>query len=123
MRKAVELARSMRYTLRSIGLPIKGPTRIVCDNESVVKQTSQPGSPLENKAIGITYHFVRESCAMGAVEIYWISGKVNPADILTKNLSGPVFHKHVEFLMCNTEPIESLENHDPNYVRERDKKK
>ena len=91
MRKAVELARSMRYTLRSIGLPIKGPTRIVCDNESVVKQTSQPGSPLENKAIGITYHFVRESCAMGAVEIYWMSGKDNPADILTENLSGPLF--------------------------------
>lgn len=121
MRKAVELARSMRYTLRSIGLPLKGSTRIVCDNKSVVKQTSQPGSPLENKAIGITYHFVRESCAMGAVEIYWMSGKDNPADILTKNLSGPVFHKHAEFLMCDTEPIAPSENHDPNYVRERDK--
>ena len=121
MRKAVELARSMRYTLRSLGLPLKGPTRIVCDNESVVKQTSQPGSPLENKAIGITYHFVRESCAMGAVEIYWMSGKDNPADILTKNLSGPVFHKHVNFLMYDIEPIICSENHDPNYVRERDK--
>ena len=122
MRKAVELALNMRYTLRSMGLPIKGPTRILCDNEAVVKQASQPGSPLENKSIGITYHFVREACAMGAIEVFWIPGKDNPADILTKLLPGPCFHKHLEFLMYDYDPIESLEDHNPNYVRERDKK-
>ena len=58
---------------------------------------------------------------MGAVEIYWMSGKDNPADILTKNLSGPVFHKHLKSLMHNVEPITSPEGHDPKYVRERDK--
>lgn len=56
-------------------IPIKGPARIVCDNESVVKQTSQSGSPLENKAIAITYDFVRESCAIDALELYLISWK------------------------------------------------
>ena len=50
-----------------------------------------------------------------------MSGKDNPADILTKNLSGPVFHKHLKFLMHDVEPITSPEGHDPNYVRERDK--
>ena len=69
MRKAVELARSMRYTLRSIGLPIKGPTTIVCDNESVVKQTSQPGSPLENKAIGEKKLAVGSSVPFGRMAI------------------------------------------------------
>ena len=59
---------------------------------------------------------------MGAVEIYWMSGKDNPADILTKNLSGPVFHKHLKFLMYDIDPIGSTKEHDPNYVRERDKK-
>ena len=58
---------------------------------------------------------------MGAIEVYWIPGEENPADILTKLLSGTKFHKHLEFLMCDHEPIDSIENHDPNYVRERDK--
>ena len=58
---------------------------------------------------------------MGAVEIYWMSGKDNPADILTKNLSGPVFHKHLKFLMHVVEIIASPEGHDSNYVKEQNK--
>ena len=90
----VFLARNLGYTLRSFWVPLKDLRRIFCDNQSVVKQTSQPGKSLENKAIGITYHFVCESYNMGAVVIYWMTGKENLADISTKNLSGPVFHKH-----------------------------
>ena len=59
-------------------------------------------------------------CNGCAVEIYRKSGKDNPSDILTKNLSGPLFHKHLKFLMHYVDPIRSTEEHDPNYVRERD---
>ena len=94
MRKELELAKNLRRTLRFLGVPIKGPTRILCENESVFKQIFQPRSALENKAIGTTYHFVRESYTMSPAEIFWISGKDSPANILMNTSSGPVFHKN-----------------------------
>ena len=51
MRKVVELARNLIYTLRSMSIPIKCPARIIHNNEFVVDQTSKPGSPQENKVI------------------------------------------------------------------------
>ena len=58
---------------------------------------------------------------MGAIEIFWISGKDNLTNILTKNLSGPVFQEQLKFLMCDYVPITLSKNHGPNYARERNK--
>jgi hypothetical protein len=34
---ATELIQGLRYKLRMMGVPIEGPTRVKCDNMSVVK--------------------------------------------------------------------------------------
>ena len=55
---------------------------------------------------------------MGGVQKYWDSGKDNITDILTKTSSDPIFHKYIEFLMCNHESIKSSEGHNPSYLKE-----
>ena len=87
LRNAIELIDSLRYKLRMFGVPIAGPARVFCDNESVVKTTTIPESRLKKKHCSIGYHRVRESVAAGAVLVYYETSETNLADLLTKPLS------------------------------------
>ena len=40
---------------------------------------------------------------MGGIEVYWIPGEENPADIQTELLSVSKFIKHFKFLMCDND--------------------
>ena len=69
-RVAVELSSALRYKLRMFGVPIVGPTSVLCDNDSVVKNSSLPHSTLQKKHHYIANHYVREQAARGAI-IAW----------------------------------------------------
>jgi hypothetical protein len=87
MRIAVERAEALRYKLQMFGIPIDGRIDILCDNMSVVKNTSLPQSVLSKKHTSICYHRVREAVAAGIVWIAKVDSKENLADLLTKQLS------------------------------------
>ena len=87
LRIATEMVDSLRYKLRMFGVPIEGPARVFCDNESVVKSSSIPESRLKKKHCSIAYHRVRESVAAGALLIYYERSESNLADLLTKSLT------------------------------------
>ncbi|MGH7954896.1 MAG: Ty1/Copia family ribonuclease HI, partial [Gloeomargaritales cyanobacterium] len=84
---AVEMIEGLRYKLRMFGVPLDGPANGFCDNESVVKNVSNPASTLKKKHNSIAYHKVRESTAAGIIRVCYESGKFNVADMLTKILS------------------------------------
>ena len=88
MRQAIDLIEALRYKLRMMGVPIDGATRVYCDNESVVKSTTRPESTLKKKHNAINYHRAREAQAAGHIQVAWIDGKENLADVLTKVLVG-----------------------------------
>ena len=90
LRAATELIEAQRYKLRMMGTPIDGPAEVRCDNQSVVYNASRPESVLKKKSESISYHYVRERCAMGVLLVYFIKSQDNLADILTKVQSGPV---------------------------------
>jgi len=46
-----------------------------------------------SKHIDICYHRIRESVAKGNVELFFIDGAENPANLLTKNLPHKKFAK------------------------------
>ena len=46
-----------------------------------------------SKHIDIRYHYIREVYNKGIVDIYYIDGNDNPADIFTKNLGAVKFLK------------------------------
>jgi hypothetical protein len=83
-RVAVELNAALRYKLRMFGVPIDGPTSVLCDNDSVVKNSSLPHSTLQKKHHSIAYHYVREQAARGAIRVAKIRGEDNLADLFTK---------------------------------------
>ena len=42
LKNAVKLVKDLRYKLRMFGVPIEGPTNVLCDNESVYKNVYTP---------------------------------------------------------------------------------
>ena len=42
----------------------------------------------------VRYLWLRELKEQGIIRVIWTSGESNDADLFTKNLPGPVFHKH-----------------------------
>ena len=83
---ATELIEGLRYKLRMFGVPLSGPARVFCDNESVVKSSTFPESALKKKHCSVAYHKVREAVAADKLLIYYESTDTNIADLFTKVL-------------------------------------
>jgi hypothetical protein len=87
---------TIRYYLRSMGVWVTKPSAIYIDNQSVFLNSTVPGSPLNKKAVALSYHFVREHNANGVVSVYKIKSEDNYADPLTKGMNstdhGGFFH-------------------------------
>lgn len=93
LRIATELIEGLRYKLRMIGVPINGPTNVMCDNKSVVNNSTLPHSTLKKKHNAICYHRVREAVAAKIIRIAHIPTGQNLADMLTKPLGGCKLHE------------------------------
>ena len=84
-RIAVDQIIDLRYTLRFLGVPLEGKAHMFGDNESVVTSSTFPFSKLNKRHNILSYHRVREAIAAKFVDFHHISGKLNPADILSKH--------------------------------------
>ena len=76
-----------------LGIPIsedQTSTVILCDNESVVKNTSDVKSSLNKKHSDIAYNFSRWNMAAGVCTIAWIPTGENIYDAMTKRLAKAV---------------------------------
>ncbi len=82
------MLRGLRYKVRMMGVVIDGATHIYGDNMLVIMNTSKTESTLNKKSNTVCYHTVRESVAMGETLTSHIPGTENPADLITKVLSG-----------------------------------
>ena len=90
MRAGVEEAISIRYMLRSLGVPVTDPTFMFGDNMSVINTARLVDGELKKKHVAISYHLVREAVAGKIIRPIWCNTKENWADICTKSLA---FHE------------------------------
>ena len=58
MRTATEEAISIRYMLRSLGIPVTEPTKLFGDNLGVIQNASMPEASLVKKHVAIAFHCV-----------------------------------------------------------------
>ena len=92
-RIATELILELRYTLRMLGVPLDGPALMLRDNMSIVLNTTFPSSVLKKKHLNIGYHRVREVVVAKVLRFVHVRSEENLADILTKALPNPAFHR------------------------------
>ena len=81
----------MRYMLRMLGVPVEGPSMMFGDNLAVINSASIPEDTLKKRHNALSYHRVREAIAAKVLKFHHISGKENPADVLTKFLPSAVW--------------------------------
>ena len=87
MREATEYVRALRYKLRMMGIPVEGPAYVFGDNQSVLANTTNPGSTLKKKCAAVAYHLVREAVARGEIITAYINTHDNIADLFTKPMT------------------------------------
>ena len=84
-RHATEQILGIRTTLRYLGVPIEGESKLFGDNGSVVTNASVPHSQLKKRHHALSYHFTREAIASNAIDFQYIWSEINAADILSKH--------------------------------------
>lgn len=94
---AVLCAQDMLYVkkiLESIGLEVKLPMTLYMDNQGAIDLVNGWSVGGRTRHIETRQWFLRELKEKGIMEVKWISGEKNKADLLTKNVTGKVFEKH-----------------------------
>jgi len=99
LKTAVDLIEGLRYKLRMFGIPIDGPASVLCDNESVVRNTSAPESTLKKKHTAIAYHRCREAVAADVIDVGFVRSKQNLADLATKTVPAPLRQEYCRQLL------------------------
>ena len=84
MRIAPDMVSALHIKLKCFGIPLRGPSNVLGDNNSVVKNLSIPESTSSKKHNSINYHIIRESVAAGIIRVGKEDGKTNLADPFTK---------------------------------------
>ena len=74
----------LRYKLKMFGVPIDGPADVLCDNQSVVSNTSSVESKLHKKHNSLAFHTVRWAVAATLLRVRKIDTRKNLSDPLTK---------------------------------------
>ena len=87
MKTCMEAIVGLRYKLRMFGVPINGPTKVLCDNQGVVDNSSKIESMLNKKHNSIAYHAVRWAVAAGTMMVGKVDTEENIADAMTKRLT------------------------------------
>lgn len=95
-RIATDLIIEWRYKLRMLGVVLEDTSMLVGDNMSVVVNTTLPSSALKKKHQACNYHRIREAIAGRIINFGHIDTNDNVADLCTKPLHGPQFHKLCE---------------------------
>jgi hypothetical protein len=109
-RTATEQILDLRFTLRSLGAPLDGPSWMFGDNQSVVTSSTIPHSQLSKRWNALSYHRVREAIAAGITRFHFVDSTQNPSDVLTKpldrNTSWPLIEPLL-FWKGETQPSDS----------------
>ena len=87
MKACMESVVAMRYKLRMFGVPVDTPADVLCDNQSVVNNSSKISSVLNKKYCSIAYHAVRWSVAADILRVGKVDTEHNLADAMTKRLT------------------------------------
>ncbi|OUC47837.1 integrase core domain protein, partial [Trichinella nativa] len=87
--EGVKEVKWIRQLLMDLGRNQVTPTLLFSDNQGAAFLTKNPQHHRRTKHIDIRYHFIRTEQEQGVVSVEYIPSDKQPADMLTKSLSGP----------------------------------
>ena len=103
---ATACAQDMLFVMRiieSMGLKVKKPMILKVDNRGARDLINNWSVGGRTRHIETKQYFLREMKEAGIINVEWIPGDENMADLFTKNLGGPTFDKHSTKIVGPTE--------------------
>lgn len=88
----------LRSLLVELGLGMKDPIPIHCDNSAATALSDNNKNHQRTKHIDIAHHFIREKISSGIIKVVWVPTAKQQADILTKALGTNLFIACVHLL-------------------------
>lgn len=83
----------LRRLLGKLDCCQEGPTLVFCDNVSTIKLSKNPVLHGRSKHIDVRYHFLRDLCKDGVIDLVYCKSEEQVADILTKPHKAAMFVK------------------------------
>ena len=96
---ARDLIVALRQKLIMLGVPLDGPSVVICDNECVFNNKQLPLYTLDKKKNAVNYYVVRKAAAEG---ILWVGKEdtdTNLADLLKNIIGWKQQHKLLLFVL------------------------
>ena len=87
--------------LKQIGIEVKKPIPLLIDNQSVCDVAATGKKTHRTRHIGVRYFFIREKVEDGLIKTCKAASEDQPADGLTKVMSGDDFKKFSDYFMCD----------------------
>ena len=86
----------VREMIKELGLGkyVERPTPVIGDNQNSITWAKEDMMADGNRHFEHKYFTIRERVALGEIAMYWLSGKLNPADVTTKALDKAVTVAH-----------------------------
>jgi hypothetical protein len=82
----------VRNLFSELGIEL-APIPLFGDNQGLIFIASNPIQEKRSKHIDLCYHYIRDVVQDGKVELFFVEGTQNPADMFTKNLERIKFLK------------------------------
>ena len=96
MSEAVKEIRFIYYLLSGMGVQIKIPIVVRCDNIGAIFMAENSSSGVRTRHIDTRYHFVREHVVDEFIKIIFVKSNENVADMFTKNIGKEIYEKHMK---------------------------
>jgi hypothetical protein len=90
----------LRATFRCFGVPIQVRGFKIGENQAVVNNIAMTHSFLSKRHNALSYHRVREGIGAKVVNFFWVNGKHNPADIVSKLWAYPQIWHILQPILC-----------------------
>ena len=87
----------IRSLFKELGITLN-PIPLCSDNQGSIFLASNPVQEKQIKHIDLRYHYIREVIREKKIELFFLEGAENPADLFTKNLGRIKFQKFREQL-------------------------
>jgi hypothetical protein len=92
-----------RSLFHELEFPQTRSSTLYCDNQGTVTCTHDPHSHSRMKHIDIRAHFIRDCVNKHLIDVHYIPGIENSADLLTKPLNKIIHHKWLKALRMDVD--------------------
>ena len=82
----------IKRVIQDLGLRHPEPITLHCDNKAAIAIANNPVQHDRTKHVEVDRHFIKDHLTQGTINLPFVKSEDQLADVLTKAVSGKIFH-------------------------------